>query len=300
MNRSHWKGPFAAVFLLAVTAGLAQTTPQAPVTQEPQVRVVGQPTGQADAAAWTALTQAPPESQGQMAMEFLRNYPKSGLTPFAHRMVAIHALRDQNYADFVMHAEEALKEIPQAFDLQGQLAYYYTENKDFKKAEDRAKKLLFVVDTTTRPAGVAAGDWQQGADQAAAAGHYALGLSYFSKVGENPQDANCQASVEHFGMATELNPRDAYAYYRLASAYRFQEKLALAAENYAKTAALGGPAEPIAMGALKEVLSALEKDPETAPAMVEEQKQKLEQAASALAEKYVQLNKSSMEQQPPQ
>jgi len=232
-------------------------TPTPPAAKPP--RVVGQPQTQEELNAWVAIEKAATfEEKGKLAEEFLTKYPDSGLTPFAHQLLAFRYQQENNFDKFAFHAEKTLEELPQNAIMLSVLSAAYAQKGQSDKAIDRAQKCLQVLVQATKPPQLGDGEWMLQKDQLAADAHYALGVAYVTKYQQAPSpsgqpDANLAKAVEELTMAVELDPSHDRAYYHLGFAFAKQNKADKAIENYARAVALGGIAQNLAREQLQRV-----------------------------------------------
>ncbi|MFB3902948.1 MAG: tetratricopeptide repeat protein [Acidobacteriota bacterium] len=233
-----------------------QTTP-APTAKPP--RVIGQPQTQEELNAWVAIEKAATfEEKGKLAEDFLVKYPESGLTPFAHQLLAFRYQQANNFDKFAFHAEKALEELPQNPILLSALSAAYAQKGQADKATDRAQKCLQTLDQMPKPAQLGEGDWMLQKDQLAADAHYALGVAHVTKYQQAPApagqtDANLTKAAEELTKAVELDPSHDRAYYHLGFAFARQNNGEKAIESYARAVALGGIAQSLARDQLQRV-----------------------------------------------
>jgi len=301
-----------ASLLLALNlagAAWAQSQPQAPPTQqskpqEPQTapatppgtqpgqatqtpppkppRVVGQPQSQDEWNAWVAIEQAATlEEKGKLAEEFVTRFPESGLTPFAHQLLAFRYQQANNFEKFALHAEKTLEELPQNAVILSALAAAYAQKGQADKAIDRAQKCLQALESLSKPAQLSEGEWMLQRDQLAADARYALGAAHLAKYQE-PQtpsgqpDANLTKAVEELSKAVELDPSHDRAYYHLGFAYGKQNNGEKAIESYARAVALGGIAQSLARDQLQRVYQFVYKNTDGLEQIIATQKEYVE------------------------
>lgn len=271
---SHWIWAVVTGVLLAVSnpaqAGSSpqetapaqpqEETPPAPVP-EPPPRIVGQARTQEEFDAWQAIEGAATLGEkAVLAERFLQAYPDSGLTPFAHQVIARNAYQQNDIQNFVQHAEKALEELPRNPDLLTPLAFVYSESGQSQKAIDRAQQALELITNVEYPGGVPAQDWVRQRVQLAADAYYALGRSYLSRFSatsgsdENKaQNPNLRKAIEYLEQSVGQDPSHDYAYFRLGFAYANANEAVKSLENYARAVALGGIAAGPAQDQLERV-----------------------------------------------
>ncbi|HSR51846.1 MAG TPA: tetratricopeptide repeat protein [Acidobacteriota bacterium] len=256
-----------------------QTQEEQPAQQEetaepapPPPRVVGQVRSQAEMEAWNAVVNAPSPEQPAKARIFLEQFPDSGMTPHAHYVIAMSAFTNNNFADFMMHGEQALEELPQALDLASHLAFFYAETKKFDKAQTMAGKVTSVMaDEQVR------NSFQpQQRDKLLCSAHFAIGRSQLGEFMQNKEDqTKLDKAIENLEMAADLDPTDAYAYYRLGSAYRQKNDADQAIHYFTLAAATGTAVGNAATRTLGEIYDLLEKDKSKIEARIQDAQESL-------------------------
>jgi len=233
-----------------------QTT-QSPPAKPP--RVVGQPQSQEELNAWVAIEQAATiEEKGKLAEDFLTKFPESGLTPFAHQLLAFRYQQQNDFDKFALHAEKTLEELPQNPVMLSALSAAYAQKGQADKAVEKAEKCLQVLQQVPKPAQLGEGEWLLQKDQLEADSHYALGVAYITKYQQAPApsgqpDTNLTKAQEQLTKAIELDPSHDRAYYHLGFAFAKQNNAEKAIENYARAVALGGIAQSLARDQLQRV-----------------------------------------------
>jgi len=276
------------VGLTTTAFGQAQPAPQAPPqgqqqappaqpgatlpgqpAQEPATkpaRVIGQPQTQEEMNAWVAIEQATDMQQkGKLAEDFLTKYPESGLTPFAHQLLALSYQIQNNFEKFSFHGEKALEELPRNPLLLSSLAAAYAQKGQADKALDRAQRSLQAMEGMPRPAQLGEGEWMLQKDQLAADSYYATGVAHLTKYQQAPApkgqpDPNLAKSGEALTKAVELDPSHDRAYYHLGFVFGKQENGDKAIESYARAVALEGIAQNLAREQLQRLYQFIHKN----------------------------------------
>ncbi len=278
-------------------------------------RVVGQARTPEEWEAWQLVERSTrlAEKAG-LAESFLQNYPDSGLTANAHYIIARNFYQLGDMENFVVHAEEALEELPDSPDLLAQLGFFYAESGQAAQAIDRATRSLEMIDQVRKPAGVSANQWVDQLYQLEADANYALGRAYLSRVSRTEnrtEDLNLRTSIEYLQSALRYDPRHDYACFRLGFAERNSNNAGGALMAYGRAVAIGGVASQPAQGQLEDVLSVVKEampDSEWAEKSVQEI---ITQASVELEESMVanqqekaqliqELQQQEMQQQMPQ
>jgi len=268
-----------------------QETQPGQTTQIPPVkppRVLGQPQTQEEMNAWVEIEKAATmEEKGKLAEDFLTKYPESGLTPFAHQLLALSYQQQNNFEKFTFHAEKTLEELPQNPIILSTLAAAYAQKGQPDKAIDRAQKCIQALEQVPKPPQVGEGEWMLQKDQLAGDAHYALGVAHVTKYQQAPSpsgqpDANLAKASEELIKAVELDPSHDRAYYHLGFVYAKQNNGEKAIESYSRAVALGGIAQTLARDQLQRVYQFVYKNTDGLEQSITTQRQYIEKQ---LAEK---------------
>ncbi|MFQ5738516.1 MAG: tetratricopeptide repeat protein [Acidobacteriota bacterium] len=274
-----------------------QETPPPPLSTPP--RIVGQAQSQAELEAWNIVQQAAArEEQIRLCKEFLQNYPESGLTPFAHHLLA-KAYGPEDPEKFILHAEEALRELDNLPGITAMLAFFYAERGEDQKAMSRAQQTLDVLGRMEKPIQVTAAQWTKHRYEVSDQAHYALGRALLNQSRGPGREANLAKAVDHLEQALRQSPTDSYACFRLGEAYTRQREYEKAIEAYARTVALGGVIAQYARPHLEEVYKDVHESTDGMEDAVSEQ-QKIIQEAMAEREQELQKLQVPEPSQPPQ
>lgn len=282
--------PLLLVLCVGVPAwGQEEPTPQDPATQipetpqepEPQPRVVGQARTQPEIDAWNAIGQATPDLQIQLTQQFLKDFPDSGLTPYAHYTLAnIYRQRD-DIPNFTLHGEKALEELPDLPDILAYLAFFYSEQGEQLTAIQYAQKSLELLDSMSKPPQLTAAAWASRKFQLSGEAHYAIGRVHLTRgnKGEEstPDDQELVQAADHLQQALDLAPEHPYASFRLAEVYLRQQKLEEAIEAYALTVAMGGMIGDFARPKLQAVYEHVHKNTDGMEDVINQQQEILTQ-----------------------
>ena len=270
----------------------------------PLPRVVGQVNTEEEHQAWLAVVGAEEAQKPQMAKNFLSEWPESGMTPHAHYIIALKAYAAQEYSDFVMHGEAALKELPSAVDLSSSLAFYFAETKKYDQAISYAEKLIQAISTIERPDNLNAAQWAQNVDQLQSTGYYAMGRSQLGKFveteGAPTDDPVLLSAISNLSKAVTANPVDDYAHFRLGAAYQAQEEYDKAVVSFARAAATQGPAAGPAKSSLIKILEFKRKDPSEAEKAIAKELDYLKKQLLAKQSEYQKAAQAAAQSPPPQ
>lgn len=214
--------------------------------QEPVAppRVVGEPGDKAEFDAWQVVERAGSLSEkAELAMRFLESFPNSGLTAFAHHVLADAAYQVNDVDNFILHGENALLELPEVPQLLAPLAYLYSERRQAAKASDYANRALLLLENLEKPGKMTSSEWVNQRRGLQADSHYALGRAHLElwqqSVG-SPE--KLRQAVEHFSKTLELDPEHAYAAFRLGFAQGNSRNPKAAVAAYARASILESPA----------------------------------------------------------
>lgn len=214
--------------------------------QEPEqpARVVGEAREKAEFDAWQVVERAGSLSEkAELAARFLESFPNSGLTAFAHHVLADAAYQVNDVDNFILHAEQALLELPEVPQLLAPLAYLYSERRQTAKASDYANRALLLLEKSEKPVKMTSSEWVNQRQGLQADSHYALGRAHLElwqqSVG-SPEEL--RQAVEHFSKTLELDPEHAYAAFRLGFAQGNSRNPKAAVAALARASILDSPA----------------------------------------------------------
>ena len=275
-----------------------QQTPQQPAQDEQEpvapVRVVGEAGEKAEFDAWQSVERAGSLSEkANLATRFLEGFPNSGLTAFAHNVLADAAYRVNDVDNFILHAEKALLELPEIPQLLAPLAYLYSERRQAAKASEYANRALLLLEKLEKSGNMTSSEWVIQRRGLRADSHYALGRAHLElwqqSVG-SPKEL--RQAVEHFSKTLKLDPEHAYAAFRLGFAQGNSRNPKAAVAAYARASILDSPAAERSKNYLEQLHSILQKarDYEWAEKSVEEiLEEERRRLAAAQAEKEQEL-----------
>ncbi len=275
-----------------------QQTPQQPAQDEQEpvapVRVVGEAGEKAEFDAWQSVERAGSLSEkAKLATRFLEGFPNSGLTAFAHNVLADAAYRLNDVDNFILHAEKALLELPEIPQLLAPLAYLYSERRQAAKASEYANRALLLLEKLEKSGNMTSSEWVIQRRGLRADSHYALGRAHLElwqqSVG-SPKEL--RQAVEHFSKTLKLDPEHAYAAFRLGFAQGNSRNPKAAVAAYARASILESPAAERSKNYLEQLHSILQKarDYEWAEKSVEEiLEEERRRLAAAQAEKEQEL-----------
>ena len=201
----------------------ARTEPEAAPTP---LRVVGQAQTQEESDAWMAVQGAANlEEKARLAQDFLARFSESGLSGFAHQMLAAFFQQSNDYENFVHHAEKTLEDLPNDLLILSALAVAYAHRGQPEKAIAGGLRALQGLEAARKPDHRKASEWFMQKDQLLADANYALGSSHLQlyerdKTGENSrQNLTLAKATRYLQKAVELDPSYDLAYFRLAFAH---------------------------------------------------------------------------------
>ena len=242
-----------------------QQTPQQPAQDEQEpvapARVVGEAGEKAEFDAWQEVERSGSLSEkAELATRFLESFPNSGLTAFAHHVLADAAYQVNDVDNFILHAETALLELPEIPQLLAPLAYLYSERRQAAKASEYANRALLLLEKLEKPGKMTSSEWANQRQGLQADSHYALGRAHLElwqqSVG-SPQEL--RQAVEHFSKTLELDPEHAYAAFRLGFAQGNSRNPKAAVAAYARASILDSPAAERSKTHLERIHSIMQK-----------------------------------------
>ena len=271
-----------------------------PLVAPPEpVRVVGQAQTKEEYDAWTAIDQTEDlQQKAELAMDFLENHPKSGLTPLAHQLLALFYQQHNEYEKFVEHGEKAIAELPNSYVLLIELAVGYAERADVQKALSRAQQGLDGAAAAERPGQLSLVEWTRQKERLEADGHYALGLAnlHQSMKSSSTKAQHLESCVEHFSKVVEFEPDHDRAYLRLGRVYLGQRNAEKALEAYARAAASGGMTAEIAREQLDQLYTFVHKKTDGIEELINQQREYLMQQKAAKEASLQELQNQEMQQ----
>ena len=266
---------FFSVLLLAMTVATVPAHPfsfQDKKQSEDEViderldepRTVGMPRSRAEYGAWQEISESRDlRKQARLAEKFLKKFPDSGLTAWAHLAIANAAFSRNDIDRFIRHGEDALLELPDTPELLAPLANIYSESKRTDRATDYATRALQLLDQMEKPMGQATVDWIAMKQGWAADAHYALGRSILEVWTKSPNKPvkDLEEAVEHLKQTLKMNPGHGYAAFRLGFAASRTHDYDTALMAYARAAVVEGPAAESAKGHVRRLHDGLRNVP---------------------------------------
>lgn len=305
---------FFSVLLLAMTVATAPANPFSPQDKkqaeddqsgqlvEDQVldeaRTVGKPRSRAEFGAWQEIRETKDvRKQGRLAERFLKKFPDSGLTAWAHLAIANAAFSRNDVDRFIRHGEEALIELPDTVELLAPLANIYSESKRIERASDYAARALELLDQLEKPMGQNTVDWIAMKQGWAADAHYAMGRSILEVWTKSPNKpvSDLQEAVEHLKQTLKMNPGHGYAAFRLGFAASRTHDYDTALLAYARAAVVEGPAANSAKGHVQRLHDGLKNVPNSrwastnANKIIRDERNRLETEMDAKEQEYSRL-----------
>ena len=229
-----------------------------------ELRTVGKPRSRAEYGAWQEISESHDlRKQARLAEKFLKKFPDSGLTAWAHLAIANAAFSRNDIDRFIRHGEDALLELPDTPELLAPLANIYSESKRTDRATDYATRALQLLDQMEKPMGQATVDWIAMKQGWAADAHYALGRSILEVWTKSPNKPvkDLEVAVEHLKQTLKMNPGHGYAAFRLGFAASRTHDYDTALLAYARAAVVEGPAAESAKGHVRRLHDGLRNVP---------------------------------------
>ena len=269
-----------SVLLLAMTVATAPANPYPPQDKEQsegdpagqlvedqvldEARTVGKPRSREEFRAWEEIRGTTDvRKQARLAERFLKKFPDSGLTAWAHLAIANAAFSRNDTDRFIRHGEEALLELPDTPEILAPLANIYSETKRIERATDYATRALGLLDQMEKPEGQDTLDWVAMKQGWAADAHYAMGRSILEVWTKSPNKpvGDLEEAVEHLKQTLKMNPGHGYAAFRLGFAATRTHDYDTALLAYARAAVIEGPAAESAKGHVRRLHDGLRNVP---------------------------------------
>ena len=311
MKNPRW---LSSVLLLAMTVAATPATPFSPQDKkqsegdpagqlvEDQVldeaRTVGKPRSREEFRAWEEIRETSDvRKQSRLAERFLKKFPDSGLTAWAHLAIANAAFSRNDTDRFIRHGEEALLELPDTPEILAPLANIYSETKRIERATDYATRALGLLDQIEKPEGQDTLDWVAMKQGWAADAHYAMGRSILEVWTKSPNKpvGDLEEAVEHLKQTLKMNPGHGYAAFRLGFAASRTHDYDTALLAYARAAVIEGPAANSAKGHVKRLHDGLKNVPNSqwastnANKIIRDERKQLEAEMDAKEKEYSRL-----------
>ncbi|MFN0170298.1 MAG: hypothetical protein ACKV22_28090 [Bryobacteraceae bacterium] len=220
--------------------------------------VLGTAQSEAEFEAYRAVLAArQPSDTIAKSAEFLKQYHKSGLSPFV-RQAALFACEQLNqWEQVIAHGEAVLQELPESPLVLALTARAYAETGQPEKTIERALQALNSLSRMERPPGADEARWRSEVDRSRALVHLSMGTAYLRQAQESnrepgPHDV-LERALASLESALRVDPENPLVSYRLASAVVLRRDLNRAAMYYAYTVVLGGSLGPVAKRKLEQL-----------------------------------------------
>ena len=263
-----------------------------------EARTVGKPRSREEFRAWEEIRGTTDvRKQARLAERFLKKFPDSGLTAWAHLAIANAAFSRNDTDRFIRHGEEALLELPDTPEILAPLANIYSETKRIERATDYATRALGLLDRMEKPEGQDTLDWVAMKQGWAADAHYALGRSILEVWTKSPNKpvGDLEEAVEHLKQTLKMNPGHGYAAFRLGFAASRTHDYDTALLAYARAAVIEGPAANSAKGHVQRLHDGLKNVPNSrwastnANKIIRDERKRLESEMDAKEQEYSRL-----------
>lgn len=303
-----------SVVMLAMTVAVTPANPFSPQDKKPsegdpagqlvedqvldEARTVGKPRSREEFRAWEEIRETRDvRKQARLAERFLKKFPDSGLTAWAHLAIANAAFSRNDTDRFIRHGEEALLELPDTPEILAPLANIYSETKRIERATDYATRALQLLDQMEKPEGQDTLDWVAMKQGWAADAHYALGRSILEVWTKSPNKpvGDLEEAVEHLKQTLKMNPGHGYAAFRLGFAASRTHDYDTALLAYARAAVIEGPAANSAKGHVQRLHDGLKNVPNSrwastnANKIIRDERKRLESEMDAKEQEYSRL-----------
>jgi tetratricopeptide (TPR) repeat protein len=196
---------------------------------------------EAERRAWNKVAgEDKPDKKAKNAEEYLKQFSDGVYAPYAHEIVAVQALRQNQTAKFVKHAEISVAALPESVMLQVELAEVYAEQQKPEDAIRHGEKVLPILTNLIASDEAGGQNIEARRRSMMADTNYALGTAYLFQ-GYNKRDRkSITKAIGHLENAVRLNNQDERSHFRLAFGYQMTRKTDRALEEYARAVALEG------------------------------------------------------------
>lgn len=254
---------FFLLFLVIALAALFAPQGSGQQQTDESSQAAEQPPNPEEQEAWSEVEAAlGREDKAGLARQFLERFPTSVAAPFAHQILALHHLEENDFEKFIQHAETALPQLPEeptTAVIFTSLAVTYANQADSEKAIPKGQKALQLIEMLVKPEEVPEEQWKIQLLQLQADTNYALGTAYlYEFVGDKsvPADVNpdLNHAIEHLEQAVQLDPAHDRAYFRLGDSWAQKNQGEKSLQSFARAAALDDAAiVPLARKNLEEI-----------------------------------------------
>jgi tetratricopeptide (TPR) repeat protein len=220
---------------LALASGLIQESATDSVPSP------GQPSSPEDQEAWREIAGIQDLNQkAELAARYLEGFPAGGYVAYAHAILAAYYEERNRVAEFLDHAEAALRDLPDEAVLLVSLSVAYAEKQQPDPAIVRGERALEILPEMDPPVQFEPEAWEKERRIFSGEAHYAIGTAYLFKAFEGGEDSEfLEQALEHLQLAVDLNPGDPRAHFRLGFGYEMKEEYEKAVVAYARSVAAG-------------------------------------------------------------
>ena len=246
-------------------------------------RVLGQAQTQDELDAYNAATQATLTTEKiQLAVDFLGQFPDSGLTPYMHKFLAFAHMDGNEFTQFIEHALKALSELPQDPDILPHLARVRSEQGQISEALKLAKSGQLLWETAEKPAGMPLDIWTVKKYQSLADLSYAYGLALLGRSAKLVGDKSkvVKRAIEQLEKAIKADPEFGRAYLRLGSAYAMLNDAGNTLQSFARAANSNSDIAGIAEGRLKKAYELVNKSSDGLMELIQKERDYIQQRMS--------------------
>ncbi len=249
------------LFWLAAGAGSAQDLDVVLYAGDPTWRSVSdQVEDDAERKAFEALKAAEdPARKRALAEDFLKRFPQSWLTSFAHALAAKACIALDDLQAGLDHGRQSLQILPEGGTLLVTLANVQVHAGLLKEAETSAADALELLGRFRRPSTYTATEWARIERDLRASAHYVLGRVEATRglrsAGQR-QAAHLIAADRALRRALGLNPADGIAALLLGIVEHERGNVDSALSAFASAAQTPGPAQSRAIGKLRGIYQA--------------------------------------------
>jgi tetratricopeptide (TPR) repeat protein len=221
------------------------------------------------------------EKKGELALNYLENYPEGAYVPYIHGILAMYYQDKKDEDRFIEHAELSLRSLPDEVNILAALCVTYAEKQQPDLAIKHGKVALAILPTAAAPEGMSTSRWEEIRTKLTADSNYGTGTGYLFKAYNLGGAAHLMTqAMQHLQEATRLDPVNQAAQFYLGFGYQLQNDLENAIPCYAKAVALGGSNTALAKQQLEQAYKKVHGDTKGVDKLISEQKKLFEGAST--------------------
>jgi hypothetical protein len=196
---------------------------------------------EAERMAWNKIAREDDlEKKAKAAENYLKDFSDGAYAPYAHEIIAVYALGQNEMSKFKQHAEAAVANLSESVMLEVELAKVYAEEQNPEAAIKHAEKVLPVLMTLVASHEEEKAELEERRRSMIADTNYALGTAYLLQGLNSRSRPTITRAIGYLETAVKLNNLDERSHFRLAFGYQVTRQSDRALAEYARAAALEG------------------------------------------------------------